>query len=63
MGTAVNMLFALVVVFTIYGFFVSMVHVPFYGAFFLFPFLLCLAMVMFMDHGEGKKKHAAHKHL
>lgn len=57
-----NILFAILITFTIYGLALALFHMPIYGAFFLFPLLLCLAMFMFMDHGEGKKEHAVHKH-
>jgi len=51
-----------VIVFTIYALFVlTFFHIPIFGAFFFVPLVLCMAMILFMGHGD-EKKHATHKH-
>lgn len=56
-----TIIFAVLIAFTIYGLSLALFHMPLYGAFFLIPLFLCMAMVLFMAHGEDKK-HVAHKH-
>lgn len=49
-----TILFALTIVFTLYGLLISIVHMPFLGAFFLIPLSLCIMMGMLMDHNFSK---------
>ena len=57
-----TILFTLTIVFTLYGLLISIVHMPFLGAFFLVPLLLCITMVMLMDHGLSKRHmHTTHR--
>ncbi len=58
----VKMIFVLALGFLMYGLLVSSAHMPFAGAFFLAPLLLCAAMMMFMGHGGNKKEFPTHKH-
>jgi hypothetical protein len=56
-----NIVFAVAIVFTIYAFALTFFHMPVFGAFFFVPLVLCMAMILFMGHGD-EKKHATHKH-
>lgn len=55
---ALTILFALTIVFTLYGLLISINQMPFFGALFIVSLLLFTMMIMLMDHGSSK--HHAH---
>lgn len=57
----VGLLFAIIIVFALYGVLMTFSHLSFFATFFLFPFILCGVMMLFIEHGN-EKKHVAHKH-
>ena len=63
MNTFVKIILFVAGIFVVYGFFTNSWQVPGIGVFLLVPLLLCVGMMLFMNHGgTDKKEGEAHHH-
>ena len=56
----IGLLFAIVIVFALYGLLVAFSHISFFATFLLFPLILCGVIMLYADRGS-EKKHSVHK--
>jgi hypothetical protein len=58
----IYILYAVALVLVMYGLLVGISNLPFTGTLLAISILLCMIMIVFMGHGEGRRRNAVHKH-